>query len=47
MALSRDAQYVAFGFKGRLYIYDVASKRAGYLADGDNVEFSKSYQSLL
>ena len=40
MALSRDGRFVAFGFKGKIYICDIASKKAGYLADGNNVEFS-------
>ncbi len=39
-ALSRDGRFVAFGFKGKIYICEITSKRAGYLADGDNVEFS-------
>ena len=39
VALSRNAQYVAFEFKGKIYICDIALKKSGFLTNGYGVEF--------
>jgi hypothetical protein len=39
LALSYNAQYAAFSFKGKIYICDTLSKKSGYLADGHSAEF--------
>jgi hypothetical protein len=39
IALSPNEQYVAFEFKGKIYICDILSKKSGFLTDGYGAEF--------
>jgi len=40
-ALSNDAKYMIFEFRGRIYVCDTKSKKTGYLTTGNNAQFAE------